>query len=84
MPLLFTFSEYLQANKSLCDLPGLKPGQFSIVRYDNQELRVSIQSRVTDNHCYIIGSVSRITVLPVAPVLREILLRAGCHAEAAS
>lgn len=27
---------------------------------------------------------SRITVLPVAPVLRKILLRAGCHAEAAS
>ena len=54
------------------------------MRYDNQELRVSIQSRVTDNHCYMIGSVSGITVLPVAPVLRKILLRAGCHAEAAS
>jgi hypothetical protein len=26
----------------------------------------------------------RITVLPVAPVLREELLRAGCNAEAAS
>ena len=50
MPLLFTFSEYLQANKSLWDLPGLKPEQFSIVCYDNQELRVSIQSRVTTRH----------------------------------
>ena len=58
MPLLFTFSEYLQADKSLCDLPGLKPGQFSIVRYDNQELRVTIQSRVTGDHCFIIGSVT--------------------------
>jgi len=44
MPLLFTFSEYLQANKSLCDLLGLKPAQFSIVRDDNQELRVTIQA----------------------------------------
>ena len=39
MPLLFTFSEYSQTNKSLCDLPGLKPGQFSMMRYDNKELR---------------------------------------------
>src|SRR6516225_7423063 len=58
MPLLFTFSEYLQADKSLCDLPGFKPGQFSIVRDDNQELRVPIQRRVTGNHCFIIGSVT--------------------------
>lgn len=58
MPLLFTFSEYLQANKSLCDLPGLRPGQFSIVRYDNQELSVTIQSSVTADHCFIIGSVA--------------------------
>ena len=58
MPLLFTFSEYSQTIKSLCDLPCLKPGQFSIVRYDNQELRVTIQSRVTGDHCFIIGSVS--------------------------
>ena len=72
MPLLFTFSEYLQAegNSQLC-----------VTTIRNC---VSIQSRVTDNHCYIIGSVSGITVLPVAPVLRKILLRAGCHAEAAS
>jgi phosphoribosylpyrophosphate synthetase len=58
MPLLFTFSDYSQTNAFLCDLPGLKPGQFSITRYDNQELRVTIQSRVTDSHCFILGSVT--------------------------
>jgi phosphoribosylpyrophosphate synthetase len=58
MPLLFTFSGYSQTNKYLCDLPGLTPGQFSMVRYDNQELRVTIQSRVTGDHCFIIGSVT--------------------------
>lgn len=58
MPVLFTFSEYSQTNKSLCDLPGLKLGQFSMVRYDNQELHVTIQSRVTGDHCFILGSVT--------------------------
>ena len=58
MPLLFTFSEYAPTNKSLCDLPGLKPGQFSIVRYGNQELHGTIESRVAGEQCFLLGSIS--------------------------
>jgi ribose-phosphate pyrophosphokinase len=58
MPLLFTLPEYSQTNKTLSDLPGLKPGHFSIMRYDNQESRVTIQSRVSHDHCFILGSVT--------------------------
>jgi ribose-phosphate pyrophosphokinase len=58
MPLLFAFPEYSLTNNPLCDLPGLQPGQFSIVRYDNQELRVTIHSRVARDHCFILGSVA--------------------------
>jgi len=58
MPLLFTFSEYSQISKSLCDLRGLKPGQFSIVRYNNQELRASVEANVAGDHCFILGTVT--------------------------
>jgi len=58
MPLLFTFSEYSQTSKSFCDLPGLKTGQFSVVRYENQELHATIESRVSDEHCFILGSLT--------------------------
>jgi ribose-phosphate pyrophosphokinase len=58
MPLLFTFSEYSPTNKSLCDLPGLKPGQFSIVRYGNQELHGTIESKVAGEQCFLLGSIS--------------------------
>jgi ribose-phosphate pyrophosphokinase len=58
MPLLFTFSEYSQTSRSLCDLPGLKPGQFSIVRYENQELHASVESRVAGDHCFVLGSIT--------------------------
>jgi ribose-phosphate pyrophosphokinase len=58
MPTLFSFPEYLHVGKFLCDLPGLKPGQFSIVRYQNQELHASIQSPVSGEHCLVLGSIA--------------------------
>jgi ribose-phosphate pyrophosphokinase len=57
MPLLFTFPEYSQTHKSLCDLPGLEPGQFSITRYENQDLHAKIESSVSGEHCFLLGSV---------------------------
>jgi ribose-phosphate pyrophosphokinase len=58
MPLLFTFSEYSETSKSLCGLPGLKTGQFTILRYDNQELHASVESSVAGDHCFILGSIT--------------------------
>jgi ribose-phosphate pyrophosphokinase len=57
MPLLFTFPEYSLTDKSLCDLPGLNPGQFAITRYENQDLHAKIESSVSGEHCFILGSI---------------------------
>jgi len=58
MPTLFSFPEYSHVGGFLSDLPGLKPGQFSIVRYQNRELHVSIQSAVSGEHCLVLGSIA--------------------------
>jgi ribose-phosphate pyrophosphokinase len=58
MPTLFSFPEHSPVAKYLCDLPALKPGQFSIVRYQNQELHASIQSAVSGEHCLVLGSIT--------------------------
>jgi len=64
-----------------------------VTRYENQEFRATVESRVAGEECFVLGSIvpacatiqdPRITVLPVAPVLREKLMRAGLKAEAAS
>jgi len=58
MPTLFSFPEHSHVAESLCDLRGLKPGQFSVVRYQNQELHASIQSAVSGEHCLVLGSIA--------------------------
>lgn len=58
MPLLFSFPEYSHTSEFLCDLPGLKAGQFSIARYENQELHAAIESKVTGEQCFILGSIT--------------------------
>jgi ribose-phosphate pyrophosphokinase len=58
MPLLFSFPEYSHVHRSLCDLPGVEPGQFSIVRYLNQELHAIVQSTVSGKDCFILGSIA--------------------------
>jgi ribose-phosphate pyrophosphokinase len=58
MPTLFSFPEYSHISKFLCDLPGMKPGQFSLVRYPNQELHVEVQSSVSGEHCFVLGSIA--------------------------
>jgi len=58
MPTLFSFPECSHVGGFLSDLPGLKPGQFSIVRYPNRELHVSIQSAVSGEHCLVLGSIA--------------------------
>src|SRR5215469_4410824 len=58
MPILFSFSECSHHYRYLCDLPGIEPGRFSILRYHNQELRAVIQSAVAGKHCFILGSIA--------------------------
>jgi len=40
--MLFSFSEYAHISKALQSFPFLQPGQFSITRYDNQELHAAV------------------------------------------
>ena len=58
MPTLFSFPEYSHVNGFLCDLPGVQPGEFAIVRYPNQELRAVVQSSVCGKHCFVLGSIA--------------------------
>lgn len=58
MPLLFTFPEYAQTSVCLFDLPGVRPGQFSITRYENQDLRATVETSVSGEHCFLLGSIS--------------------------
>jgi ribose-phosphate pyrophosphokinase len=76
MPILFSFPEYSHLNRALCDLPGIEPGRFSIVRYLNQELRVVVQSTVSGKDCYILGSIAppdtqMVSLLLLAHTLRK-------------
>ena len=76
MPTLFSFSEYSHVNRYLCELPGIEPGQFSIVRYLNQELRAAVQSPVAGKHCFILGSIAppdsqMISLMLLAHTLRK-------------
>ena len=58
MPILFSFAECAHIGKFLSDLPGLGPDQFSVVRHDNQELHVHVESAVSGEHCYLLGSIA--------------------------
>jgi ribose-phosphate pyrophosphokinase len=58
MPILFSFPEYSHFGRSLCDLPGIDAGRFSIERYPNQELHVVVQSTVAGKDCIILGSIA--------------------------
>lgn len=76
MPLLFTLPEYSLTNKSLCDLPGVKPGQFSITRYENQDLHAKIESSISGERCFILGSIGApdcqtLSLLLLAHTLRK-------------
>jgi ribose-phosphate pyrophosphokinase len=56
--MLFCFSQYEYIAKRLRALPSLEQGQFSIGRYDNQELHVLVQDAVAGRPCSILGSIA--------------------------
>ena len=76
MPLLFSFAEYSYMSARLCDIPGVNPGQFSITRYENQDLHAEIESSVSGEHCFILGSIGApdcqtLSLLLLAHTLRK-------------
>ena len=76
MAILFSFPEYSQVNSCLCDLPGMEPGRFSIVRYPNQELHAEVQSTIPGKHCILLGSIAppdsqMVSLLLLAHTLRK-------------
>jgi ribose-phosphate pyrophosphokinase len=80
MPTLFSFSEYSHVSRWVCDLPGIEPGQFSIVRYANQELHAVIQGTVAGKQCFILGSIAP----PDSQILSVLLLAHTLRKEGAS
>jgi len=74
--MLFSFSEYAHISKALESFPFLQPGQFSITRYDNQELHAAVQSPVSGEHCFVLGSIAppeqqMVSTLLLAHTLRK-------------
>jgi len=56
--MLFSFSEYAHISQALCGLTCMQPGQFSITRRENQELHAAVQSPVSGEHCFILGTIA--------------------------
>jgi ribose-phosphate pyrophosphokinase len=56
--MLFSFPEYAYISKALCSLTSLQAGQFSITRRENQELHAAVQSPVSGEHCFILGTIA--------------------------
>ena len=76
MPKLFSFAEYSHIGRFLDDLPGMEPGQFSLVRHPNQELHAVIQTPVSGQHCFLLGSIAppdsqMLSVMLLAHTLRK-------------
>lgn len=59
--MLFRFSQYDYIAKRLRALPSLEQGQFSIKRYDNQELHAIEQDPVAGRPCSILDLLRPLT-----------------------
>lgn len=55
---LFSFPNYEHIARELRSTLLLQGGQFTIGRYDNQELYAKVQGSVTGEHCLILGSIA--------------------------
>jgi ribose-phosphate pyrophosphokinase len=56
--ILFSFSNYAHIARQLQTIPLLRLGQFTIARYDNQELHAITHEPVSGEHCFILGSIA--------------------------
>jgi ribose-phosphate pyrophosphokinase len=55
---LFFFAQYERIAKGFQQLPSLEQGQFSVSRFDNQELYAVIQDSVSGRRCSILGTIA--------------------------
>jgi ribose-phosphate pyrophosphokinase len=56
--ILFRFPNYDPIARRLSTIPGLTLGQFAIARYGNQEWHALLRTRVSGEHCLILGSIA--------------------------
>lgn len=56
--ILFTFPEYEYIGSALRKSPGYKKGGFSVARYANNEIHISINTDVRGQECTILGTIS--------------------------
>ena len=56
--ILFSFSNYGHIARQLQTVPFLRLKQFTIARYDNQELHAITHGPVSGEHCFILGSIA--------------------------
>ena len=56
--ILFAFSCYESMAQRLRAMPRVKPGQFTITRFHNQELYAVVEGPVAGEHCLILGSIA--------------------------
>jgi len=56
--ILFSFPNYEHLAESLAALPRIRAGEFTITRFDNQELCARVRTPVSGEACGIVGSVA--------------------------
>jgi ribose-phosphate pyrophosphokinase len=55
---LFRFPAYEEIARQLRAVPSLRLGQFNVARYENGELRASVQGPITGEHCLVLGTIA--------------------------
>jgi ribose-phosphate pyrophosphokinase len=56
--ILFVFPGYACMGSELADLPGIRIGHYSLDRFPNQEVHAAIQTDVTNEECFILGTIA--------------------------
>ncbi|HVN17118.1 MAG TPA: ribose-phosphate diphosphokinase [Dongiaceae bacterium] len=56
--MLFSFPEYAHMSEASCGLKCLQQGRFCITRRQNQELHATVQSPVSGEQCFILGTIA--------------------------
>lgn len=56
--ILFNFSTYEGLARQLQTVPPLRLGQFTVARYENGELHISVREQVVGERCLLLGSIA--------------------------
>lgn len=55
---LFSFPSHEPVARELRTIPTVQASQFSVARYDNQEMHIRVEGRVSGEHCVILGTIA--------------------------